>query len=259
MRGAWSLALLGAVGCASVLGIPDKSPSFCARPENQGHAWCEDFDVGDATTRWTYAVQTGGTLQIAPSDDSPPNLVDMATPVPPSGDALAGFTKEFDEATFTGLHIEADVRFVTPNGGSITAQGGFLLVVDKAGGCVGVAITPGGVGAAVAPDARSCSGLTSGLDSGGGGGGPPQQFPITGLPELNTWLHVKAIVTPNPDGSGTMTLEFRGQPAASSPVPLPPNTLVPSGAPLVGFAADAHGGTGSVEVQMDNITIDLTP
>ena len=181
MRLAWMLLAAAGIGagCASVLAIPNDTPSFCGQPANQGHAYCEDFDVGDPSSRWTFAEATNGaTYAIAPSDRSPPSLLDMSAPmVPDGGTALAGFTKEFDDSTFVGLHIEADVRFVTQGGAPITANGGFLLIVDKnGGGCIGLGVRSGpplpqpAIGAYIFAHGGECSALTS-----GGGGGVPTQ------------------------------------------------------------------------------------
>jgi hypothetical protein len=271
MRPAWTLlavASLG-VGCAGVLGIPDDTPSFCAQPANQGHAYCEDFDVGDPTTRWTYAEATGGaTYSIEGSDRSPPSLLDMSAPAVPKGSsALAGMDVEFDNSTFVGLHIEADVRFVTQGGAALSANGGFMLIVDKSGGCVGlgvgVGLVPGApamIGSIIYPEPTACSALT-----GGGGGtttGPPIQKTITTAPAPNAWFHLVVLVAPDPTGApgaGTLGFNIVGQPGSTPTVPLPAGTLVSTGIPLVGFAAEVNGMSGPLEVQFDNITIDLKP
>jgi hypothetical protein len=108
-RPEWALAVTAVVcaGCATVLAIPNDTPSFCAEPANQGHAYCEDFDVGDPSTRWSFAEQSGdSTYAIEPLGLSPPNCVDLATPAQPAGSgSVAGFDKEFDDSTFVGLHI----------------------------------------------------------------------------------------------------------------------------------------------------------
>ena len=58
-RSVWALVAGAGVcaGCATLLSIPNDTPSFCAQPANQGHAYCEDFDVGDPSTRWSFAEQ----------------------------------------------------------------------------------------------------------------------------------------------------------------------------------------------------------
>ncbi len=271
MRAGWILlgVAVVAVGCASVLGIPGDTPSFCAQPANQGHAYCEDFDVGDAGSRWTFAEKSdGSTYSVQPGGESPPNLLDMTSPMEPDGGSgLAGFTKEFDDSKFVGLHIEADVRFVTPNDAPLTAVGGFLLIVDKnGGGCIGVGTAPGGpngkpsIGAFVFAQGAGCSALTS-------GGGPSsmlggRQVYVGDAPQPNTWVHMVVIATPDAaknDGSGTLSFNIEGQPGAFMPVPLVLGTLVSGGVPLVGFAAQVNGPSGAFEVQYDNITIDLSP
>jgi hypothetical protein len=257
------------VGCASVLGIPGDTPSFCAQPANQGHAYCEDFDVGDPSTRWTYVTTTGGsTYAVQPGGLSPPNLLDMSAPTQPGKtSALAGFDKEFDDSTFVGVHIEADVRFVTQGGAPLSANGGFLIVVDKSGGCIGLGVglagdsgAPAGIGAVVAPQSMDCSALTGG--NGGGMAGPGPEIQLTQAPQPNTWFHLVVVVAPDAmglPGAGTLTVNIVGQPNSAPAVHLPAGTLVASGIPLVGFAAEVNGPSGPLEVQYDNITIDLKP
>jgi len=269
MRARWSLLGVAGIGagCASVLGIPDGTLSFCAQPANQGHAYCEDFDVGDPSTRWTYVTTSNGAAYaLEPSDESPPNLLDMTAPAQAGKTtALAGFDKEFDDSTFVGLHIEAEVRFVTPGGAPLTANGGFLLIVDKSGGCIGLGVgpaaAPGGapvIGAIVSPQPTACSALT------GGGTGMGNvlltQTLVTTVPALNSWLHIVVDVAPDRagvSGAGTLTFNIVGQPGSAPTVTLPAGTLVASGIPLVGFAAEVNGPSGPLEVQFDNITIDL--
>jgi hypothetical protein len=270
MRAAWWLVAVAAIsaGCAAVLGIPNDSPSFCAQPANQGHTYCEDFDVGDPSSRWTFAENvSGGVSSISPSDRSPPNLLDMSVPgVPEGGSALAGFDKEFDDRTFTGLHIEADVRFVTQGGAPITANGGFMLITDKGGGCIGIGLGSGnppgaraGIGTAVFPVATACSALTGAAV---GPAGPPTQTFLMEAPQPNSWFHVVVDVAPiGFDGRGRLDFNIVGLPSSAPPVDLAPGVLVPSGIPLVGFAAEVNGGgtgSGPLEVQYDNITIDVT-
>ncbi|MGD0525848.1 MAG: hypothetical protein ABSE49_11925 [Polyangiaceae bacterium] len=272
MRRGWLLLAAAAVvaGCASVLGIPQGTPSFCAQSANQGHAYCEDFDVGDPSTRWTFAeANNGAAYAVQPGGLSPPNLLDMSAPGEGDGGAaLAGFTKEFDDSTFVGLHIEADMRIVTPDDGPITASGGFLLIVDKnGGGCIGIGVAPKGAdgkpsfGAFVFAQGAGCSALTSnGTNPSTVAGG--KNYPLGDAPAPNTWVHIVVVATPNTklaDGSGTLTFNIEGQPDAFMPVPLLLGTLAPAGIPLVGFASEVTGPSGAFEVQYDNITIDLSP
>jgi hypothetical protein len=271
MRAAWILLGVAAVaaGCASVLGIANDTPSFCAQPANQGHAYCEDFDVGDPTTRWTYVTANGGaTYTIGPPGLSAPNLLDMSAPAQPGKTtALVGFDKEFDDSTFVGLHIEADVRFVTQGNAPLEANGGFLLIVDKSGGCVGIGLSaagdggvPAGIGAQVAQESTACSALTGGNP--GMGGSSLTGTVITAAPPPNAWFHLVVVVAPDPTGlpgAGTVSLNIVGQPTSPPVVHLVAGTLVASGIPLVGFAAEVNGVSGPLEVQYDNITIDLRP
>ncbi len=269
MRATWvlsGLALLS-VGCAAVLSIPDDSLSFCNQSGNAGHAYCEDFDVGDPSTRWSFVeALSGSTETLAPSDDSPPNLIDLTTPpVPAGGSALAGFTREFDDAGFTGLHIEADVRFVTGEAGITTQNGGFLLVANKSGGCIGIGVGSGGpggrptLGAVTFAQAGACSALVGGVAA--ADAGPPTNIPLMPAPPPNSWFHVIVDVKPDLvelDGRGTMTFDVRGLPSGAPPVPLGPMFLPKDGIPLVGFASEVNDQSDGLEVQFDNITVDLT-
>jgi hypothetical protein len=266
MRAAWPLLAVGAIGagCASVLQIPDDSLSFCNQSANQGHDYCEDFDVGDPATRWTFQENlAGGTYSLQPSDRSPPNLIDLSVPgVPAGGSALAGFDKEFPQSPFDGIHIEADVRFVVPDGGALTANGGFLLITDKGGGCIGVGVgsPPGGapgVGIVSFTDGGACSALTG---SAGPQSGTPNQ-PLVNLPPPNAWYHIAVDVSPDlPTLPGKISFDFVGLPTGGqATLDLPAGTLPPTGHPLVGFAAEVRGPSGPLEVQYDNITIDLGP
>ncbi|HEX3345615.1 MAG TPA: hypothetical protein VHS09_13625, partial [Polyangiaceae bacterium] len=105
-----------------------------------------------------------------------------------------------------------------------------------------------------------CSALTSGGGASAMAGG--RQVPLGEAPAPNTWSHVIVSVSPDAarnDGSGTLTFNIEGQPAAFQPVPLLLGTLVASGIPLVGFASEVNGPSGPLEVQFDDITIDLSP
>jgi hypothetical protein len=267
----WVLPLCGAVaGCASVIGVPNDTPSFCA--QNQGHDYCEDFDVGDPAARWSYVVTKGGAQwAIKPSDDSPPNLIDLSAPAIPAdgGVALAGFDKEFMPG-FHGLHIEADVRFVTQRDAGFVGQIGVLIITDKEGGCLAVAAVPGGLGVVNLVTPLECSALTNGstgmmmmgppTDAGGPDGGAFTGSPLGPLPPPNQWFHMVIDVKPDPsgDGSGTFIMNIVGQPTGYMPAPIKKMTLVSSGAPLVGFSNTPQPGTTiATEVQYDNVTIDL--
>jgi hypothetical protein len=268
MRGGW--LLLGAsatfLSCSNVLGIPSDTLSFCSQPANQGHSYCEDFDVGDATKRWTFSEAKGGaTLAVTSgSDRSAPNLLDLGVPaVTTAGsNAIAGYTVEFDGATFTGLHIEADVRFVTPDGGPMgQVSGGFLIVVDKSGGCVGLGLggggngVPVGIGAVTFPESNGCSALTGGAAS-----ASPTGTALALAPAPNQWFHIIVEVLPDRAGlagAGTLTFDIVGVPGSTPTVHLAAGTLVASGIPLAGFAAEVEGPSGPLEVQYDNVTIDV--
>jgi hypothetical protein len=251
-------------GCASVIGVPNDTPSFCAQPANQGHAYCEDFDVGDPTTRWTYAT---GTWALKPSDDSPPNLIDLsakAVPLDSDASVVTGFDKEFPLAPFGALHVEADVRFVTSS--NTPAPTGILLITNTGGGCVAVAAGSGSISAIGLPTAEACTALVGGggEPSGDAGkdAGPGLSMQVLGpLPPANQWSHMVIDVTPSAkgDGSGTFMLAIEGVPTGYTALPIPPGALSSTGHPLVGFSTAPRPGAGPTEVQYDNVTMDLKP
>jgi hypothetical protein len=273
MKHAWLAALVvgvAGVACASVLNIPDDTVSWCS--SHTGHTYCEDFDLGDPLSRMSYHAALGGsTLAIAPSDDSPPNLLDLQTPaVGPTGTSLAGYDEEFDSSGFGPMHIEADMRIVT-HGRGFNGAVGFLLISDKLGGCIGVALEQGHVGAVQAGDPDACSALLgsggtglmgagSAVDGGegsGDGGAPLTNTLLGSLPPTDQWFHIKADVAPSGDGSGTFTFDVVGQLAGYAPLTVQKGTLNPAGTPLIGFSAAGLPGSAAAELQYDNITIDL--
>jgi hypothetical protein len=267
MKNAWPLSLfaLAGMGCASLISLPDDSPSYCARPENQAHAYCEDFDVGDPSTRWSFAFNLGPTSwSIAPSDDSPPNLIALSSETlsVDGGSAVVGFDKEFTDAGFGKLHLEADMRLVTPEGGGLAGAVGFLLITDKAGGCMALNFSALGVGGFSLVSPERCAELTTthatALDDAGPDAGELQQV-LGALPPVNHWFRVVIDVTPdtNGQGGGSLVLNIVGVPTGYVPLPIAPGTLTASGAPLVGFSNAAQPGTKAITVEYDNVTIDL--
>jgi hypothetical protein len=265
MTRAWPLMVaVTCLACASVIGIPNDTASFCS--SNTGHTYCEDFDLGDPLSRMSFHVANGGAqLAIAPSDDSPPNLLDLTSPmVGPKSQTLAGFDKEFTSSKFGALHIEADMRIVT-NGKPFTGQAGFMLITDKQGGCIAIAMVPQGIGAFSLDNPNACGGIVMAQGGGGdagsdGGSGPMMGQELGGLPAMNQWVHLRVDVTPSSsgDGSGTLTFDVVGQPTPYKALAIGKGTLNPVGTPLVAFSVAGLPGSGPVELQLDNITVDLS-
>jgi hypothetical protein len=287
----WPLPVCVVVtGCASILGIPSDSASFCASPENQGHDYCEDFDVGNALLRIAPGVEQRepSTVNLGPSDKSPPNLLDLKAPALPADGGnpaeLAGYYEEFPNSEFVGLRVDADIKFVTQNGEGLTANGGFLLVGDTQGACIGVGLAPVPAGIpnsplpagtpvlgliVVAPQSGGCSSLTglSGKpimnpmpDGGIGGDAGIQGTVFLQAPAPNTWFHLRVQAIPDDRVTGkgseillTLTPGLNTIP----PFPLPAGSLPRMGAPLVGFASEINAPSGPLEVQFDNVTIDV--
>lgn len=279
----WPLPVCVVVtGCASILGIPSDSASFCARPENQGHDYCEDYDVGDAIGRLggsNNEVATGkATMTIEPSDASAPNAIDFtahATP-PDAGHEVAGYFKTWSKQ-FVGIRVEADVKFLTHGKGALApfAGYGFMLVGSSPGACLGMAVlawpgdaglpfaTPVFSGVLVPQGAGGCGSLVA-LGAGGmplgvlaaGDGGMAQLPPI--LPALDKWFHLTIQVAPSTSGDGSGVLLLRAG-LSSQSLSLPKGTVPPDGQPIVGFASAPASPNTDEEVQFDNVTVDVAP
>jgi len=261
------VACAAGVACASVLNIPDDTESWCS--VHTGHTYCEDFDLGDPLSRMSFHAATGGgQLAVAPSDDSPPSLLDLKTPaLGGTGSSLAGYDEEFDNSQFGALHIEADMRIVT-HGGGFKGNIGIMLISDKQGGCIGLAMEPGGIGAVTVDNPYACGSLIGSngmqvmLDAGSpsaDGGNPMVATRLGDMPPVGQWLHLKVDVVPSAagDGSGTFTIDVVGQLAGYAPLPIPAKTLTRTGTPLVGFSVAGLANTGEAELQYDNITVDV--
>lgn len=279
----WPLPVCVVVtGCASILGIPSDSPSFCARAENQGHDYCEDYDVGDVLGRIpesARAQQGNATITVQPSDDSPPNLIDFVAhgTDPDAGvHAVAGYFKTFAR-NFVGLRVETDLKIVTQNG-TLGGIGGFLLVGASPGACLGFAVVPGSY-AGLPPDkavftavyvpqgAGGCGSLVAlgagGLPLGGmgmGDGGMPDAGaapPVVIVPALDQWFHLTVQIEPDPSGSGGGILLLRAG-LSSQQLAMPAGTVPPDGQPIVGMAS-APSTPFVEEMKFDNMTIDVAP
>jgi hypothetical protein len=285
----WPLPVCVVVtGCASILGIPSDSPSFCASPENQGHDYCEDYDVGNALLRVAPGVEQRGptTIDIEPSDKSPPNLIDFKSPALPADAStpseLAGYYEEFPNSEFVGLRIDADIRFITQNDAGLDANGGFLLVGNTQGACIGLGLAqvPAGVpnlplpagtpvlGVIVVPPQNGgCSSLTglSGMRTvlppvdGGASDGGVSSAVFVQAPAPNTWFHLR--VQAIPDGvimtGSQLLLTLTPGLNTIPPFNLPAGALPRRGSPLIGFASEVNPPSGPLEVQFDNVTIDV--
>ena len=263
-------------GCASILSIPSGSASFCARSENQGHDYCEDYDVGNALSRVgpNLVAQGAATMSIEPSDASPPNLIDFlahATP-PDAGHEVAGYYKTFDAKKFAGLHIEADMKFKTQGTGVIAGAAGFMLVGSSPGACLGLAAAPWPFDAGLPMGTPVFAGILVPQATGGCGslvalgvnGAPLGSLAMDGgalppiVPVLDNWFHLTVQIAPSASGDGSGVLLLRAD-LSSEELALPKGTVPVTGLPIVGFAAAPAGGNAPVEVQFDNVTVDVGP
>lgn len=295
----WSLPVCAVVtGCASILGIPSDSPSFCDRPENQGHDYCEDYDVGNALERVgpdtvppAGAPSAGATMAIEPSDASPPNLIDFVAQAMPAGanHEVSGYYKTWNKP-FVGLRLDADVRFVLHAAPTLTGIYGFMLIGSAPGACLGLAAYPWPCDAGLPYGATTFFGLyvpqgMQGCNSlvalGGGGGGngdagmgigalcasASSGFSAAGLPGgsgLPAFLQVPGdwfhlTVQIAPRLGGAAAVLLRVGGLSSQTGVLPPGSVPSEGLPIVGIASAPSTPDTSEEVQFDNVTVDIAP
>ena len=262
-------AVLAALGCASILSIPDRTLKWCDRPGNV-HAFCEDFDQADAGAGLDPpVVAPGAALSFVPSDDTPPTALDTQTSALPGSDtsAVAAMGKRFEDRAFDHVVVEADVRFVQANfmtQGSLTTGVGFLLLADQPSFCIGLVAAPAAsnlanaidIGVVYVPNNSDC--VTVGnLPAPDAGIDPDAGVSLTMFTKtiLGSWTHFRLEAKRAPDGSGTVTA-YGGAGAGVAP-PIPPGSLLDGGHPLVGLATTVTGPSGPFEIQFDNVTIDF--
>jgi hypothetical protein len=246
--------ILGALGCAAVIGLKDRSPSFCGDPAKQ-HFFCEDFDHPGAIDDFTTPKASGGgTIDIDASDEalSPPNMAILYTPPDNGtndGQVLAGMTKEFDHP-LTHVRIQVDLRFeqleLPMLDGGFFGAAGLVLVQDKEGFSFGIGAGPGGtigaiLGVGATPDANVQ-------------GGTPL---YTGLPMLQ-WLHLLVEIERDSQGGASLVVTIEGQPGtAASPPRIAPGSIAGTGTTLIGIASQAIPPTGNIQIDYDNLVVDF--
>jgi hypothetical protein len=269
MRTRWVLAsgtvaLAAAVGCASVLSIPDRSPEWCDRPENQ-HDFCDDFDHVDAGGKgWGPGTMEGGSITFVPSTDSPPNALDMSTIAQPLGTGtVAGMYNQFDTRKFDHVRLAVDVRFVSIDLASmngLSAELGFLLLAEP-NFCIGAVMTPAGIGLVMRAHSTDCTNVTPVPEDAGtfvDDAGLTEYAQVAPMPGLNQWFHIKLDVTRNPEnGSGAVVFDINYPGVIGAPQ-IPPGFLTEA-APAVAVATSIAGPSGHVELQFDNVTVDFLP
>lgn len=276
-----------AAGCASVIGIPDRSLAWCLQPEHTGHAFCEDFDHANPTADWSYAPTSpaGTSRTFVASDDGSPNANAMDTLVEPlavGATNFSGLEQSFTSQVFGKVTIGVDVRVtqfqsMTDPTTQLGTGAGFLLLSDvvtqSAMGpseCIGLSlasVNPQQVAIAVilVPNSGDCLTVNNVMGDAGtamsGDDGGATSMPDVPVPNplanvfLDQWFRLTMTVTRMSDGSGT--IDFR-VPAASSmaPPPIPAGSLS-EGYPSVAIGTDVTGPSGNIEVQFDNVTVDF--
>jgi hypothetical protein len=255
-------ALVTAVGCASILSIPERSLEWCDRPENK-HDFCEDFDHRDAGAAWGPGVMGAASYAFVASDDTPPNALKMSTEPQPSGSpAVAGFFQEFPDRKFDHVRINLDVRFASIDLAAqdgLASQLGFLLL-EEPNFCLGVVLTPSGIATVMRAHTRDCTSVDNVPDDAGpttDDAGLTAYAPVAPLPGTNHWYHVRLDVTRNADGSGAVKFDMNYPGVISAPQ-IPAGFLTDA-PPAVAIATSVRGPSGRVELHFDNVTVDFPP
>jgi hypothetical protein len=256
-------ALLTAVGCMSILAIPERSLSWCNRPENK-HDFCEDFDHPDAASGWVVGAQSStSSMKVVASDDTPPNAVDLSiAPLALDAGAVTGLFKEFPSKNFAHVRFEADVRFVDvhlESQGGVTSQVGFLLLQEPAF-CVGMVVTPSGIGMVMRAKQRDCTTVSSlPVDAGNivDDAGLTAYAPIAPIPGSTQWFHVKLEVQRRADNGGNVTFDINYPGVINAPAI--PAGFLQDAPPAIAVATSVAGPSGRVELQFDNVTVDFSP
>lgn len=254
-------ALATAVGCASILSIPDRSPAWCDRPEN-AHDFCDDFDHTDAGGSWGPGATPGASVNFVSSSDTPPNALDLSTtPKSLGGLAVGGLYRQFADHPFDHVRLSVDVRFISidlQTEGGLASQLGFLLL-EQQGFCIGVVLTPAGIGMVMRAHATDCTGVSNMPADAGritDEAGLTAYAPVGPVPGLNQWFHVTLDVKRHAaDGSGTVGFNMN-YPGVIAPPQIPSGFLTTS-APAVAVATSVVGPSGQVELQFDDITVDF--
>jgi hypothetical protein len=267
-----------AVGCASILSIPDRtvastldgsadagapdaSRDWCDQPGNK-HDFCDDFDNGDAGAGWTTGSTDGATIAFNSSTDSPPTALDLSTvPLPLGVATVAGLYEQFSQK-FVHVRFAVDVRFMAldlETEGGLSAQLGFLLL-EQTGFCLGVVTTPAGIGLVMRHDSTDCTSVADVPDDAGSitdDAGLTEFAIIAPVPTLSVWSHVTVDVTRNSDGSGTVGFDIN-LPGRLPPPQIPAGYLTED-PPAVAVATSVVGPSGRVDLEFDNVTVDFLP
>jgi hypothetical protein len=260
-----------AIGCASILSIPDRtlasipdgstdgSTEWCDRPENK-HDFCEDFDHADAGGGWVSGQTDGSTLGFTASSDSPPTALDLSTaPLALGSPTVVGLYQQFTQR-FDHVQFGVDVRFASidlETEGGLSAELGFLLL-EQQGFCIGTVLTPAGLGIVMRANTTDCTGVTNAPADAGTitDDAGLTAFAIVGpVPNLNQWTHISLDVKRNSDGSGDVGFDI-DLPGRVAPPRIPAGYLTDL-SPAVAVATSVVGPSGRVELEFDNITVDF--
>jgi hypothetical protein len=257
-----AVAVCAAVGCASLLDIPDRTAEWCDRPEN-AHDFCDDFDHTGAGDDWQKGIMPGAGASFDAAGSSPPNAASMTTIAEPlDGSTVVGVFRQFQNEKFDHVVVGADVNFAKAQlaiEAGVEAQLGFLLVEDQ-DFCIGLVLAgPNTMGIVYRSGTTDCTSVMN-LPAGAGrivdDAGLTAFAPVGPIPNAGTWVRIQLDIKRNTNGSGDVgfTMTF---PGVINPPPIPAGSLAEDGQPLVAIAASIAGPAGPVQVLFDNVTVDF--
>ncbi len=170
---------------------------------------------------------------------------------------------QFTSRTFDHVVLETDLRFVDLQldaGAGLASELGFLLVEDV-DFCVGVVMTPSGIGTIMRSHSTDCTSVSNIPVDGGAtvdDAGLTTFAIVAPVPNVNQWFHTRVDVKRNADGSGTVSFNINYPGVIAAPQ-IPPGYLMGTSTsfPSVAVAASVVGPAGHIEVQFDNVTVDF--
>jgi hypothetical protein len=211
--------------------------------------FCDAFDVGTLGAKWdSQRFTNGAQLTTTPTAVSPPYGFLSATPVTADGDHGAVFEKRF-----VGNVSKIDCGFWMriEEGPNDNRFGPFIIQMT---GAPGSGFNAADVNLAIAKD-----GVTVRMPAFQTDGGQTYSDGPIGAPAINTWFHLRVVITMKPSPRVSLTYSLDGDAQAptqfSGAVQFPTETTEQK----LTFGTTHYGGNGPWKVLYDNLVCIRTP
>jgi hypothetical protein len=245
-------------GCANVVGVEDRSGTWCSSVTGP-HDFCDDFDdPGALGHRWDSVVAIGGGQPaLGPSNDTGPNLFEASTPASDQP-VVAGLSTAFARSA-QSICVDFDMRLDAtgflvppPDAGTVTL-GGKLGTITVAFAVLGG--TNIGVNLAFASPTQAEIDYVS-VDSTGSASTNIAPTPLHGfIPQQGQWMRVSMQMKSASGGGGTLSVTNRTAPLPNV-VALPQELeFGDSLSVLVGAEMEPPGA--GYAVAFDDVTVDF--